>query len=173
MCVGTGAFGWRRRTDICRRKSKTAKHCKQRCPQLDCLAKDSLAPAWFHAVGSCTLSDVPMQVGHHRQQLKMAFNYSYTPTPTATHLHLWGLPLPPLIAVCTIGFTVEYCWAAGEAVLVPYLSKQGVRQWVVSTIYLSNPTVGRLGAWLDRLNCRIPFVVGLSAIASAGIITLI
>ena len=45
----------------------------------------------------------------------------------------------PLFAICSIGSAVEYCWASGEAVLVPYLSKHQVPTWVVSTIFLSNP----------------------------------
>ena len=45
----------------------------------------------------------------------------------------------PLFAICSIGSAVEYCWALGEVVLVPYLTKHQVPTWVVSTIYLSNP----------------------------------
>ena len=84
----------------------------------------------------------------------------------------------PLLTICTIGSAVEFGWAAGEIVLVPYLSKHGVREWVVSTIYLANPTIGmwvqpRLGAWSDRIKRRVPFVIGLSVLAVVGIITLI
>ena len=50
-----------------------------------------------------------------------------------------GRVLISLIAICTIGSVVEFSWASGEAVLVPYLSKHGVRQWMVSTVYLANP----------------------------------
>ena len=46
-----------------------------------------------------------------------------------------------LFVICSIGSAVEYCWASGEAVLVPYLSKHQVPMWVVSTIYLSNPVI--------------------------------
>lgn len=45
----------------------------------------------------------------------------------------------PLLAISSVGSAVEFCWAAGEAVLVPYLSRHGVKQWLVSTIYLGNP----------------------------------
>ena len=44
----------------------------------------------------------------------------------------------PLLAISSVGSAVEFCWAAGEAVLVPYLSRHGVKQ-LVSTIYLGNP----------------------------------
>eukprot|EP00804_Cyclotella_cryptica_P030306 CCRYP_011844-RA/>CCRYP_011844-RA protein AED:0.25 eAED:0.25 QI:0/-1/0/1/-1/1/1/0/495 len=83
-----------------------------------------------------------------------------------------------LLSICTIGSAVEYCWAAGEAVLVPYLMRHGVSQWVVSTIYLSNPTVGlwiqpQLGSWSDRLNRRVPFVLGLGTLACFGVLVLL
>ncbi|KAL7483523.1 hypothetical protein ACHAW6_009159 [Cyclotella cf. meneghiniana] len=86
--------------------------------------------------------------------------------------------LPELLSICTIGSAVEYCWAAGEAVLIPYLMRHGVRQWVVSMIYLSNPTVGlwvqpHLGSWSDRLNKRVPFVLGLGLLACLGVLVLL
>ena len=91
---------------------------------------------------------------------------------------MWGLPAFPLLAICSIGSAVEFCWAAGETVLVPHLAKHGVRQWIISTIYLTNPTLGlwtqpRLGAWSDKIGRRVPFVVGLVLVAVGGIAILL
>ena len=87
-------------------------------------------------------------------------------------------PITPLLAICTIGSATEYCWSAGEAVLVPYLSRHGVKHWVVSMIYLSNPTFGLwiqplLGRYSDKLNVRLPFVVGLCLLACIGLVSLL
>lgn len=41
-----------------------------------------------------------------------------------------------LAAICSVGATVEFCWAAGEAVLVPYLSRKGVSEAVQSLVYV-------------------------------------
>lgn len=83
-----------------------------------------------------------------------------------------------LSGISMIGAAVEFSWAAGESVLVPFLTRHGVPDWLVSTIYLANPTVGlyvqpKIGAWSDRLNRRIPFVLGLTAAATLGVLTLL
>ncbi|KAL7509023.1 hypothetical protein ACHAXN_007443 [Cyclotella atomus] len=89
-----------------------------------------------------------------------------------------SLPILPLLSTCTIGSATEYCWASGEAVLIPYLSRHGVSPSVVSTIYLSNPTVGLwiqplLGRYSDRWNKRVVFVVGLGILGCFGVVVLL
>jgi len=59
----------------------------------------------------------------------------------------------PLFAICSIGSAVEFCWASGEAVLVPYLTKHQVPTWVVSTIYLSNPVIISEYAHMMCISC--------------------
>ena len=82
-----------------------------------------------------------------------------------------------LSGISSVGAAVEFSWAAGESVLVPYLKRHGVPDWLVSTAYLANPTLGlyvqpMIGAWSDRLNKRVPFVLGLTGIALLGMILL-
>ena len=41
-----------------------------------------------------------------------------------------------LAAICSVGTAVEFCWAAGEAVLIPYLGRKGVSEAVQSLVYV-------------------------------------
>eukprot|EP00588_Corethron_pennatum_P029717 CAMPEP_0194313056 /NCGR_PEP_ID=MMETSP0171-20130528/9952_1 /TAXON_ID=218684 /ORGANISM="Corethron pennatum, Strain L29A3" /LENGTH=425 /DNA_ID=CAMNT_0039067835 /DNA_START=121 /DNA_END=1395 /DNA_ORIENTATION=+ len=83
-----------------------------------------------------------------------------------------------LAGICAIGAAVEFNWAGGEAVLVPFLSRHGVPNWLVSAVYLANPMLGlyvqpRIGKWSDRLNRRVPVLLGLVATALVGITLLL
>jgi len=88
------------------------------------------------------------------------------------------LPLLPLLAICLIGSSTEYCWAAGEAVFVPYLSRHSVQDRIVSLVYVGNPILGvwvqpLLGKWSDALNRRVVFVVGLALLGSLGVVAML
>jgi len=85
--------------------------------------------------------------------------------------------LRQLGGISSVGAAVEFSWAAGESVLVPFLTRHGVPDWLVSMAYLANPTLGlyvqpRIGAWSDRLNKRVPFVLGLTGVALLGMVML-
>ena len=51
-------------------------------------------------------------------------------------------PLGRLAQIGSVGAAVEFSWAAGEAVLVPYLERGGVAPWVSSLAYMMNPAIG-------------------------------
>jgi len=83
-----------------------------------------------------------------------------------------------LAGICAIGAAVEFNWGVGDIVLVPFLSRHGVPNWLVSAVYLANPMLSlyvqpRIGKWSDRLNRRVPFLLGLVAIALVGITLLL
>ena len=83
-----------------------------------------------------------------------------------------------LARIGSVGASVEFSWAAGEAVLMPYLKRQHVPAWVSSLAFASNPCLGLylqpvIGRWTDELGKRVPFVLGLALLAVVGLVALV
>ena len=81
-----------------------------------------------------------------------------------------------------IGLAVEFTWASGESVIIPYLLSIGVSTAVAGLAFLSNPLVTLpVGPCLGRMsdNCtsrcgrRRPFIVGLTMVGMVGLALLI
>ncbi|KAJ9444974.1 Sucrose transport protein SUC4 [Diplonema papillatum] len=94
-----------------------------------------------------------------------------------------GKMLP--LTVDAVGFAVEFAWAAGESVVVPYLVDHlGVSFSTAALVFAVNPVVAvflqpALGEFSDRLQTRcsiggrIPLIVGLCVTSLLGILTLV
>ena len=87
-----------------------------------------------------------------------------------------------MVAVSMIGLAVEFTWASGESVIIPYLLSIGVSTAVAGLAFLSNPLVTLpVGPCLGRMsdNCtsrcgrRRPFIVGLTMVGMVGLALLI
>eukprot|EP00659_Diplonema_papillatum_P012379 gene12379-19146_t len=89
------------------------------------------------------------------------------------------------LTVDAVGFAVEFAWAAGESVVVPYLVDHlGVSFSTAALVFAVNPVVAvflqpALGEFSDRLQTRcsiggrIPLIVGLCVTSLLGILTLV
>jgi len=85
-------------------------------------------------------------------------------------------------AASLVGLSVEFSWAAGESVIVPYLLALGVTPELAGVVFLFNPVLTLplqplLGAWSDScaspLGRRRPFILSLALLGLAGLAMLL
>ena len=81
-----------------------------------------------------------------------------TPTSDSAHAggHTWRRALPASL----VGLAVEFTWAAGESVIVPFLLEAGLAPSLSGLVFIANPLVTIplhpvLGAWSDRCQSRL------------------
>ena len=70
--------------------------------------------------------------------------------------HTWRRALPASL----VGLAVEFTWAAGESVIVPFLLEAGLAPSLSGLVFIANPLVTIplhpvLGAWSDRCQSRL------------------
>jgi len=94
--------------------------------------------------------------------------------------HRKSVPRTRLLRVGAVGFAVEFGWAIGEAIIIPYLQYLGLRLSLAGLVYISNPLVAVilqpvLGYWTVKstLSCGPlrPLIVALSTVGLMGLFT--
>eukprot|EP00123_Amoebidium_parasiticum_P014083 comp22318_c0_seq1/m.33161 comp22318_c0_seq1/g.33161 ORF comp22318_c0_seq1/g.33161 comp22318_c0_seq1/m.33161 type:complete len:506 (-) comp22318_c0_seq1:462-1979(-) len=92
------------------------------------------------------------------------------------------LPLWQLLCIGLLGLSVEFCWAAGEAVIIPYLTGMGLPVELAGLVWLANPMIAvffqpLLGSLSDRCTLKMgrrrPFIIGLTILGCIGILGLV
>eukprot|EP00124_Ichthyophonus_hoferi_P004458 Ihof_evm3s493 gene=Ihof_evmTU3s493 len=97
-------------------------------------------------------------------------------------LFKYNLPGWRMIGIGILGLAVEFCWAVGEALIIPYLVGLGLHVEYAGLVWLANPVITLLfqpvlGALSDRCTSthgrRRPFILGLTILGSLGILLLV
>ena len=90
----------------------------------------------------------------------MATHYGATSVPDSDSAHASGHTWRRALPASLVGLAVEFTWAAGESVIVPFLLEAGLAPSLSGLVFIANPLVTIplhpvLGAWSDRCQSRL------------------